>query len=342
MKTQHVPSTTPRAATSDRSDGPRGVKPMIQATALVKRFGKTVAVDGLSLEMYEGEVFGLLGPNGAGKTTTMRMLITLLAPDAGEIVVGGLRVRDDAEGVRNLIGYIPQERAVDRALTGREHLALFADLYHLPRGEGQERAAWALQLVGLTDRADEVVMNYSGGMKKRLEIACGLIHRPKILFLDEPTLGLDVESRTLIWRHIRELKAEGMTMVMSTNYLDEADQLCDRLAIIDQGKLAALGTPRQLKESLQGDVLSLTPEDPAAQIRERLTIALKGLDDVVQIVQRDGSIELRVTPSKTILTRVLDVVNGQAVRLEAIQYTRPSLEKVFIHYTGHQIKDDWA
>jgi ABC-2 type transport system ATP-binding protein len=197
-------------------------------------------------------------------------------------------------------------------------------------------------MVGLADRADEVVMNYSGGMKKRLEIACGLIHRPKILFLDEPTLGLDVESRTLIWRHIRELKAEGMTMVMSTNYLDEADQLCDRLAIIDEGKLAALGTPRQLKESLQGDVLSLTPEGADGAGLERLEIALKGLDGVVQIARRDGSLELRVEPSRTIVTRTLDVMNGQGIRLEAIQYTRPSLEKVFIHYTGHQIKDDWA
>jgi ABC-2 type transport system ATP-binding protein len=314
---------------------------MITASGLVKRFGKTTAVDGLSLEMYEGEVFGLLGPNGAGKTTTMRMLITLLQPDAGDIVVGGLRVRDDAERVRSLIGYIPQERAVDRALTGREHLALFADLYHLPKAEGLERSRWALKMVDLEDRADEVVSNYSGGMKKRLEIACGLIHRPKILFLDEPTLGLDVESRTLIWRHIRELKSQGMTMVMSTNYLDEADQLCDRIAIIAQGKLAALGTPRQLKESLQGDVLSLTPEGADTASLEGLAIALKGLEGVVNVVRRDGSLELRVTPSRAILNRVLDAVAAQGARLEAIQYTRPSLEKVFIHYTGRQIKDEW-
>ncbi len=314
---------------------------IITATNLVKRFGKTTAVDGLSLEMYEGEVFGLLGPNGAGKTTTMRMLITLLQPDAGEIVVGGCRVRDEAERVRSLIGYIPQERAVDRALTGREHLALFADLYHLPKAEGLERSRWALKLVDLEDRADEVVSDYSGGMKKRLEIACGLIHRPKILFLDEPTLGLDVESRTLIWRHIRELKSQGMTMVMSTNYLDEADQLCDRIAIIAQGKLAALGTPRQLKESLQGDVLSLTPEGADAASLERLAIALKGLEGVVNVVRRELSLELRVTPSRTILNRVLDAVASQGARLEAIQYTRPSLEKVFIHYTGRQIRDEW-
>ncbi|HET8759976.1 MAG TPA: ATP-binding cassette domain-containing protein [Nitrospiria bacterium] len=314
---------------------------IITAANLVKRFGKTTAVDGLSLEMYEGEVFGLLGPNGAGKTTTMRMLITLLQPDGGDITVGGYKVRENAERVRSLIGYIPQERAIDRALTGREHLALFADLYHLPKAEGLERAEWALKLVGLEDRADEVVMNYSGGMKKRLEIACGLIHRPKILFLDEPTLGLDVESRTLIWRHIRELKAQGMTMVMSTNYLDEADQLCDRLAIIAQGKLAALGTPRQLKESLQGDVLLLTPEGADTAALERLAISLKGLEGVVNVVRRDGSLELRVTPSRAILNRVLDAVASQGARLEAIQYTRPSLEKVFIHYTGRHIKDVW-
>lgn len=316
-------------------------QPIVSAVGLVKRFGSTTAVDGLSLEVQPGEVFGLLGPNGAGKTTTMRMLITLLQPDAGEIVVGGARVKDEAERVRSLIGYIPQERAIDRALTGREHLALFADLYHLPKADGLDRSRWALKMVGLEDRADDLVMNYSGGMKKRLEIACGLIHRPKILFLDEPTLGLDVESRTLVWRHIRELKADGMTMVMSTNYLDEADQLCDRIAIIDHGKLAALGTPRQLKESLQGDVLSVTPEGADQPLLERLTIVLKGIEGVVQVTRRDGTLELRVTPSKTILTRVLDAVNGQGVRLEAIQYTRPSLEKVFIHYTGHQIKDEW-
>jgi ABC-2 type transport system ATP-binding protein len=314
---------------------------IVKASGLVKRFDKTAAVDRLSLEMYEGEVFGLLGPNGAGKTTTLRMLITLLQPDAGDIVVGGYNVREDAERVRSLIGYIPQERAVDRALTGREHLALFADLYHLPKAEGLERSRWALRMVDLEDRADEVVMNYSGGMKKRLEIACGLIHRPKILFLDEPTLGLDVESRTLIWRHIRELKSQGMTMVMSTNYLDEADQLCDRIAIIAQGRLAALGTPRQLKESLQGDVLSLTPEGADTASLERLAIALKGLEGVVNVVRREGSLELRVTPSRAILNRVLDAVASQGARLEAIQYTRPSLEKVFIHYTGRQIKDAW-
>jgi len=314
--------------------------PIITATDLVKRFGKTVAVDHLSLAVQPGEVFGLLGPNGAGKTTTMRMLITLLKPDGGDIVVGGYRVTEDAERVRGLIGYIPQERAIDRALTGREHVALFADLYHLPKAEGLERGVWALNMVGLTDRADDVVMTYSGGMKKRLEIACGLIHRPTILFLDEPTLGLDVESRTLIWRHIRELKSSGMTMVMSTNYLDEADQLCDRLAIIDRGKLAALGTPRQLKESLRGDVLSLTPEGGEREMLDRLVIALKGLDGVVQVAPHQGSLELRVTPSRTILNQVLDVIGSQGVRLEAIQYTRPSLEQVFIHYTGRKIKEE--
>ncbi len=205
--------------------------------------GKVTAVEDITFQVSQGEVFGLLGPNGAGKTTTLRILITVLRPSGGTARVLGLDVVAQATQVRQLIGYVPQERAIDRFLTGREHLQLLASLYHLPKDRAAKRIEEVLKLVNLEHKADEVARNYSGGMKRKLDIACGLIPDPKVLFMDEPTLGLDVQSRLKIWEHIRELKARGITILLTTNYLDEADQLCERLAIIDGGRVKAIGAP---------------------------------------------------------------------------------------------------
>ena len=227
------------------------------------------AVDDISFQVYAGEIFGLLGPNGAGKSTTLRTIITLLHPTSGSVSVLGHDTVREADLVRTLFGYVPQERAIDRFLTGREHLELLGALYHLTKDEAAKRIAELLKLVELEAHADRPAKTYSGGMKRKLDIACGLLPNPKILFLDEPTLGLDVQSRLRIWDYIRMLKARGMTVVMTTNYLDEADQLCDRLAIIDCGKVKTIGSPAELKVALGGDIVSLT-------IKEKVVTAFIG------------------------------------------------------------------
>jgi ABC-2 type transport system ATP-binding protein len=221
--------------------------------------GDIRAVDGINFTVEEGEIFGFLGPNGAGKTTTISMLCTLLRPTAGTASVDGKDVIKEATKVRQVIGLVPQELTVDDELSGRENMMLQADLYNVPIKEAKERIEELLKMVRLEDAAERMVKTYSGGMRKRLEIAEGLIHRPKVLFLDEPTLGLDVQTRAAIWEHIRHLRSEfKMTILMTTHYLEEADNLCDRIALIDHGKLVALDTPATLKRSLGGDVISMT------------------------------------------------------------------------------------
>ncbi|MEM4302989.1 MAG: ATP-binding cassette domain-containing protein, partial [Candidatus Caldarchaeum sp.] len=223
----------------------------IVAEDLVKVFGKLVAVDRVWLSVREGELFGFLGPNGAGKTTTINILTTLLRPTSGRAVVGGYDVVAQAEKVRRGVGLVPQDLTVDDELTGWENLMLQAGLYHIPKHEARKKAAEVLELVGLMDAAKRKVETYSGGMRKRLELAAGLIHNPEILFLDEPTLGLDVQTRAAIWDYIKRLRKElGMTVFLTTHYMDEADALCDRIAIIDHGRIKALDTPANLKASL--------------------------------------------------------------------------------------------
>ncbi|MEK7268190.1 MAG: ATP-binding cassette domain-containing protein, partial [Nitrospirota bacterium] len=230
----------------------------IETFGLGKVYDGVTAIEGLSFQVFAGEVFGLVGPNGAGKSTTLRILITILRPTTGHATVLGHDVVREADCVRHLIGYVPQERAIDRFLTGREHLLLLGDLYHLPKSETKRRIAEILKLVNLETHADRPAKTYSGGMKRKLDIACGLLPNPKVLFLDEPTLGLDVQSRLRIWDYVRRHRERGITIVMTTNYLDEADQLCDRLAIIDDGRIKALGSPSELKAGLGGDIVSLT------------------------------------------------------------------------------------
>jgi ABC-2 type transport system ATP-binding protein len=228
------------------------MRSIIEAEGLCRAFGDHHAVDGLSLAVAPGEIFGLLGPNGAGKTTTIRMLATLLPPSAGAARVCGFDVATEAGAVRRRIGYVMQQVSPmgHYLLTGREKTEIEASLYHVPRRQVKTRAREVLELVGLSDSADRLVAGYSGGMQKRLDLACGLLHRPDLLILDEPTLGLDVQSRHHMWEHIRSLRDDGMSVLLATNYMDEADRLCDRLAIIDRGRQVAGGTPAELKAAI--------------------------------------------------------------------------------------------
>jgi ABC-2 type transport system ATP-binding protein len=313
----------------------------VETIKLRKTYGTLAAVDDLTFQVYAGEVFGLLGPNGAGKSTTLRILITLLRPTSGQAIVLGHDVARDADLVRRLIGYVPQERAIDRFLTGREHLLLLADLYHLPKDEAQRRIPELLKLVDLEARADLPAKTYSGGMKRKLDIACGLLPNPKVLFLDEPTLGLDVQSRLRIWEYVRQLKARGITIVMTTNYLDEADQLCDRLAIIDVGRIRAMGSPAELKAGLGGDIVSLTVGASDANRTDALAAALRALPMVRAVSARPAGLDIRVESSEKALPAVLEAANRASCRLELVDYHRPRLDDVFVANTGHAIREEF-
>lgn len=313
----------------------------IQVNGLGKVFDKTPAISDISFQVQTGEIFGLLGPNGAGKSTTLRVLITLLRPTTGSATILGHDVVKEPDLVRQLIGYVPQERAIDRFLTGREHLHLLANLYHLPQDVATQRIRELLRLVDLEDRADVPAKTYSGGMKRKLDIACGLLPNPKVLFLDEPTLGLDIQSRLRIWDYVRALKKRGITVVMTTNYLDEADQLCDRLAIIDGGKIKALGTPNELKSGLGGDIVTLTLGDPSPDHIEMLAGALKKLSSIRAVTTQAQKLDIRVESPEKSLPEILATVKELNCRLEFIDYHRPRLDDVFVSYTGHAIREDF-
>jgi ABC-2 type transport system ATP-binding protein len=310
----------------------------IDVSHLSKSYDGHPAVADVSFQVYSGEIFGLLGPNGAGKSTTLRTLITLLVPSSGRATVFGLDSVRDADRVRHLIGYVPQERAIDRFLTGREHLELLAALYHLPKDEARRRIAELLKLVELEAHADRPAKTYSGGMKRKLDIACGLLPDPKVLFLDEPTLGLDVQSRLKIWDYVRLLKARGMTVVMTTNYLDEADQLCDRLAIIDGGAIKTIGSPAELKVALGGDIVSLRLKE--ADKVSLLESVLKGRPAIKAVRATLQGLDIRVESAEKALPAILESANRLGCTVEFIQYNRPRLDDVFLAHTGRRIQDE--
>jgi len=313
----------------------------IEVTNLGKTYGSVTAVKDLSFTVYTGEIFGLLGPNGAGKSTTLRILITVLPQSSGTATVLGHDVTTSADTVRSLIGYVPQERAIDRFLTGREHLELLGNLYHLPKQAMQTKIDELLQLVDLQAQADRVAKTYSGGMKRKLDIACGLLPNPRIVFLDEPTLGLDVHSRLRIWDHIRQLRNQGITIVMTTNYLDEADQLCDRLAILDSGTIRVTGSPMELKTSLGGDRLSLTIKEHGTDMLQRLRDGVKALPFVRDVHTKSHGLDIRVESPDKSLPAVLEIANRLNCQVEGIEYHRPRLDDVFVSHTGHVLKGDY-
>ncbi|MBX3301930.1 MAG: ATP-binding cassette domain-containing protein [Nitrospira sp.] len=309
----------------------------IDVSRLCKTYDSHNAVDELSFQVYAGEIFGLLGPNGAGKSTTLRTLITLLHPTSGTATIMGYDSVREADKVRAMIGYVPQERAIDRFLTGREHLQLLGALYHLTKEEATKRIGELLTLVELEAHADRPAKTYSGGMKRKLDIACGLLPDPKILFLDEPTLGLDVQSRLRIWEYVRMLKARGMTVVMTTNYLDEADQLCDRLAIIDGGKIKTMGSPAELKIALGGDIVALTLKE--IDRMPALEADLKNRPAITSVRATTKGLDIRVESPEKALPTILESANRLGCSIEFIQYNRPRLDDVFIAHTGRAITE---
>ncbi len=309
----------------------------IDVSHLSKSYDGHLAVKDISFQVHAGEIFGLLGPNGAGKSTTLRTLITLLSPTSGCATIFGLDSVRDADRVRQLIGYVPQERAIDRFLTGREHLELLGALYHLTKDEASRRIAELLKLVELEGHADRPAKTYSGGMKRKLDIACGLLPDPKVLFLDEPTLGLDVQGRLKIWDYIRLLKTRGMTVVMTTNYLDEADQLCDRLAIIDGGVIKTIGSPLELKVGLGGDIVSLTIKETDKVLS--LESGLKGQPAIKAVRATSKGLDIRVESPEKALPIILECANRAGCSVEFIQYNRPRLDDVFLAHTGRRIEE---
>jgi ABC-2 type transport system ATP-binding protein len=309
---------------------------IIEVKDLVKVFdGKIRAVDGITFDVQEGEIFGFLGPNGAGKSTTINMLVTLHRPTSGVAKVMGMDVVKEATKVRRVIGLVPQDLTVDDDLSGRENMILQADLYNVPKKDAVERINELLKLVKLEDAADRMVKTYSGGMRKRLELAEGLIHRPKILFLDEPTLGLDIQTRSIMWEHIRKLKQEhNMTVFMTTHYLEEADSLCDRIGIIDNGRIMALDTPATLKRSLGGDVIQMSIEDA-----RDFTPQIQGVPGIVEVKKEGSEYRVKVIKGDTAMPAVLKAIIEVGGTVSSVSLQRPNMDQVFLEYTGRSLRD---
>lgn len=310
---------------------------IIVARELTKKFGDLTAVDRISFTIKEGELFGFLGPNGAGKTTTINMLTTLIKPTSGEAYVYGYSVKDEPYKVREVIGLVPQDITVDDDLTGKENLYLQAALYHIPREEVNKRIKEALELVDLTNDADRKVETYSGGMRKRLEIACGLIHRPKILFLDEPTLGLDVQTRAAIWEYINMLRREhNMTIFMTTHYMDEADSLCDRIAIIDHGEIKAIDTPSNLKNGLGGDIIEIEFADKGVDVTFDIDLGVL----IKDVKEENGVFRIKVSDGEHALPRILEYLVHKDLEVSRVLLLKPSLDEVFLELTGRALRDE--
>ena len=306
---------------------------MIKIDHLTKRYENLTAVDDLSLDIEDNEIFGLLGPNGAGKTTVIHMLSTLLKPTSGSASVNGFDILKDSAKVRSSIGIVFQVPSSDDLLTGYENLKIHAFLYGVPAEIREKRINDALELVGLTERKNDQVKKYSGGMRRRLEIARGLIHEPNVLFLDEPTLGLDPSSRETMWKYIQKMvKERKLTIILTTHYMEEADLLCNRIGIIDRGKIIALGTPRDLKSKISGDTVRLK-----TKIRNTDITQLKNLHFVHGIEFIDGHIVLSVDDAKRNIPEIL-----KHVEVEYVEYITPTLNDVFLKLTGRTIKEQQA
>ena len=302
----------------------------VETEALRKEFGELVAVEGLDLRIEEGEIFGLLGPNGAGKTTTLSMLATLVKPTSGTGRVNGYDIVKHPDQVRRSIGIVFQDPSSDDILTGRENLYLHALMFGVPKNERKQRIEHVLGLVDLQDRANDLVKKYSGGMRRRLELARGLLHNPRILFLDEPTLGLDPQTREHIWAYIENLvKSERVTVIITTHYMDEADRLCNRVAIIDNGKIGALDKPSALKTKVGGEIIKLRTRSPKLE-------SIKDLDYVYSVAQSGSTLLLTVKDASAHLQEILAKIGN----VDSVEVRTPTLNDVFLHYTGREIREE--
>ena len=310
----------------------------IAVSDLRKHYGVVQALDGVSFAVREGEVFGLLGPNGAGKSTTVRILVTLTHPDSGSASVGGHDVLRDPTAVRRTIGYVPQDSGVDQFGTGRENLMLQGRVQGMGGNDLRLRVDQLLELVGIADAADRVVKTYSGGMRRRLDIALGLVHRPRVLFLDEPTTGLDPEARVAMWEEVSRLAdAESLTILLTTHYLEEADQLADRLSIVSQGRVVVEGSPSELKAGLRGDAIHVELENGAVDEAERVLAAVGARPE--QVI--DGrTIVSRVSNGGRELPGVISALESAGIAIASVSLSRPSLDDVYLHYTGRDFSTE--
>jgi ABC-2 type transport system ATP-binding protein len=310
----------------------------IEVDGLTKRFGTFTAVDGIRFAVDQGEIFGLLGPNGAGKSTLIRMLTTLIPPTAGTARVNGFDVRERPDAVRRSIGVIPQAMTSDLELSVEENLLIFAKLYGVPRERRRRLITELLEAVELALGADKPVRNLAGGMRRRVEIARGLVHEPRIFFLDEPTTGLDPVSRVAVWEMLQRIKAgRDLTILLTTHYMDEADRLCDRIAIVDHGQLKALDSPIRLKASIPGrNILEVSFQDPPEGWRQRL----ERLRDVEQVSGEDGVFRIASQNGPATTRDLMDTAAGAGVTVRSLSVQSTTLDDVFVHYTGRQLRDE--
>jgi ABC-2 type transport system ATP-binding protein len=310
---------------------------IVKVEHLSKIFGTLKAVDDISFNVVEGEIFGFLGPNGAGKTTTINMLTTLLKPTSGKAIITGYDFSKNPNEVRRNVGVVPQEYTSDEEMTGYQNIILCADLYGIPRSESKPHAKELMTLVELDKAADRKVSTYSGGMRRRLELASGLINYPRLLFLDEPTLGLDVQTRAAVWKYIKTLKEEyGMTLFMTTHYLEEADSLCDRIAIIDHGHIIKIGTPDELKQSIGGDVIVLGLREAEPDISKDIA----GIK-LVKEVKKNGNIyRIKAAQGEDASPEIMDLVRSKGLHVIKISLTLPTLDEAYLELTGRTIREE--
>jgi ABC-2 type transport system ATP-binding protein len=305
---------------------------------LRKRYGEVQALDGVSFAVREAEVFALLGPNGAGKSTTVRSLVTLTTPDSGSASVGGHDVLREQNAVRRVIGYVPQDSGVDELGTGRENMMLQGRVQGMSGKDLRARTGTLLELVGITDAADRIVKTYSGGMRRRLDIALGLVHRPRVLFLDEPTTGLDPEARVVMWDEVSRLaQAESLTILLTTHYLEEADQLADRLAIVSQGQVVVEGTPGELKAGLRGDAVHVEVENDVVGEAERVLAAVGAAPE--QVLE-GRTIVSRVENGGRALPGIISALETAGIAVASVSLSRPSLDDVYLHFTGREFASE--
>ena len=309
---------------------------MIQTSHLTKKFKSLAAVDSVSFSVSEGEIFALLGPNGAGKTTLISMLVTMKKPTSGSASVNNFSISKNPDDVRKSIGIVFQDQSLDEELTAYENLELHAAMYGVEKKEREARISEVIRMVELEDRLHSVVKTFSGGMRRRLEIARGLLHYPKILFLDEPTIGLDPQTRNHIWEYIKKLKAEhGITVFLTTHYMDEADQLCDRVAIIDHGKIIAMGRTEDLKNSLGGDTITI--ETPKAA---KLCKLFGGMDCAKRVKPHNGTVTLQVERGEKKIPSLIEAARKAKIPITSVNLHKPTLDDVFLFYTGKTIREE--
>jgi len=312
--------------------------PAVQVEALTKDFDGLRAVDEVSFTIERGRIFGLLGPNGAGKSTTLAMLSTVLRPTAGAAWVNGFDIRERPQDVRRSIGIVFQDQSLDEELTAWENMDMHGRLYHVPREERRRRIGELMALVGLADRAGDLVKTYSGGMRRRLEIARGLLHEPAVLFLDEPTLGLDPQTRNHLWTYIAALnRDQGITIIVTTHYMEEADRLCHEVAIIDHGRIVASDTPAALKRQIGGDVVTIASSD-----NEAVLPRLRALPAVKAAELRDGAVSITVDQAERHVAELVTACSAAGVAVTSLAVHRPTLEDVFLHFTGRTIREEEA